>query len=206
MFEFTHYNGKQLVQSIVKQEELKLLKTREGAEEAAKLDSTVSDLPDLVRDALLGMPHTNKRASSTRKWYDYYDQETMDLTYEMYKMDFAVFGYSHAIEQRTDLVPPKMDRRDRLSVMKFDQFSRNSFMSKDGSKMRISQASLFGSVTKSMKTEMLRRSSTSALKQSLIQMDKDELLASVAGIRKVSTVREDSIEGWAEGSGRSKDD
>ena len=58
MFEYTHFNGKQLVQSVVKQEELKLLKTREGAKEAMKMDSTVSDLPDLVRDALLGMPHT----------------------------------------------------------------------------------------------------------------------------------------------------
>ena len=58
MFEYTHYEGRQLVQSIVKQEELKLLKTREGAEEAIRLDSSVSDLPDLVRDALLGMPHT----------------------------------------------------------------------------------------------------------------------------------------------------
>ena len=58
MFEYTHSNGKQLVQSVVKQEELKLLKTKEGAKEAMKMDSTVSDLPDLVRDALLGMPHT----------------------------------------------------------------------------------------------------------------------------------------------------
>ena len=58
MFEYTHFNGKQLVQSIVKQEELKLLKTKEGVDEAIKQDSSVSDLPDLVRDALLGMPHT----------------------------------------------------------------------------------------------------------------------------------------------------
>lgn len=47
--------GKQIVQSVVKQEELKLLKTRDGAKEAMKQDSTISDLPDLVRDALLGM-------------------------------------------------------------------------------------------------------------------------------------------------------
>ena len=58
MFEYTHHEGKQLVQSIVKQEELKLLKTREGVKDAIKADSSVSDLPDLVRDALLGMPHT----------------------------------------------------------------------------------------------------------------------------------------------------
>lgn len=43
------------MQSVVKQEELKLLKTMDGAKEAVKQDNTISDLPDLVRDALLGM-------------------------------------------------------------------------------------------------------------------------------------------------------
>ncbi len=51
----THTIGKQIVQSVVKQEELKLLKTRAGAMEAMKQDNTISDLPDLVRDALVGM-------------------------------------------------------------------------------------------------------------------------------------------------------
>mmetsp|Transcript_6609 Transcript_6609/g.14640 ORF Transcript_6609/g.14640 Transcript_6609/m.14640 type:complete len:343 (+) Transcript_6609:241-1269(+) len=92
MFEFTHYNGKQLVQSVVKQEELKYLKTKEGAHTLQQKDTSVSDLPDIVRDALLGMPHTNKRATS-QKWYDYYDQPTLDLAYEMYKTDFEIFGY-----------------------------------------------------------------------------------------------------------------
>lgn len=50
-----HMIGKQIVQSVVKQEELKLLKTRDGAKEAMKQDNTISDLPDLVRDALVGM-------------------------------------------------------------------------------------------------------------------------------------------------------
>jgi len=50
-----HTTGKQIVQSVVKQEELKLLKTRDGATEAMKQDNTISDLPDLVRDALVGM-------------------------------------------------------------------------------------------------------------------------------------------------------
>lgn len=39
MFEYTHFNGKQLVQSVVKQEELKLLKTKDGAKEAMKVDT-----------------------------------------------------------------------------------------------------------------------------------------------------------------------
>ncbi|KAL7541382.1 hypothetical protein ACHAXR_010864 [Thalassiosira sp. AJA248-18] len=187
MFEYTHFNGKQLVQSVVKQEELKLLKTKDGAKEAMKTDSTVSDLPDLVRDALLGMPHTNSRKTS-QKWFDYYDQETMDLTYEMYARDFEVFGYNTTIEQRPDLVAPKKDRRSALGGMKFDQFSRNSFMNSSG--MRVSQANLFGSVRSSTRKEMYRRSSTSALKKSLVELNRDEIFASVAGIRHISTVEE----------------
>ena len=37
---------------------------------------------------------------------------------------------------------------------------------------------------------MYRRSSTSALKKSLVEMDRHEILASVAGIRNITTVRE----------------
>mmetsp|Transcript_24061 Transcript_24061/g.49224 ORF Transcript_24061/g.49224 Transcript_24061/m.49224 type:complete len:456 (+) Transcript_24061:54-1421(+) len=147
-FEYTHYNGKQLVQSVVKQEELKYLKTRDGAEEAIKLDNSVSDLPKIVREALLGMPHTNKRATS-KKWYDYYDQETLNLTYDMYKLDFDVFGYEIEMKQRPDLKPPRPSRRDDMQAMKFDRFSRDSFMSRDGKRM--SQASIFNSVRDSVK-------------------------------------------------------
>jgi hypothetical protein len=78
-FEFTHFQGKQLVQSIVKQEELKLLKTKEDSTKAIQEDSTVADLPDIVRDALLGMPHTNSRKTS-KKWFDYYDQGVLMTT------------------------------------------------------------------------------------------------------------------------------
>ena len=35
-----------------------------------------------------------------KKWYDYFDQETMDLTYEMYKMDFEVCGYDTAMQTK----------------------------------------------------------------------------------------------------------
>lgn len=106
MFEYTHHgHARQIVRSIVKQEELKYLKFKEGAQEAIKQDSSVANLPDIVRNALVGMPHTNKRATG-KKWHDYYDQETMDLTYEMYKQDFAVFNYDRAIPQRPDLAPP----------------------------------------------------------------------------------------------------
>ena len=43
---------------------------------------------------------------TAREWYDYYDQEALDLTYEMYRRDFAVFGYSPVIAQRPDLQCP----------------------------------------------------------------------------------------------------
>ena len=103
--DFTHFEGKQLVQSIVKQEELKFLKREEDLGLAVANDSSVKDLPDLVRSALLGMPHTNSRKSN-KKWYEYFDQETMNMTYEMYKADFEAFGYPAEIEQRPDLVSP----------------------------------------------------------------------------------------------------
>merc|ERR1712157_212304 len=109
MFEYTHRghgpNARQIVRSIVKQEELKHLKFKEGAREATEQDSSVANLPDIVRNALVGMPHTNKRAAG-KKWWDYYTQETLDLTFEMYKQDFTVFNYDSAIPQRPDLEPP----------------------------------------------------------------------------------------------------
>ena len=186
MFEYTHYEGRQLVQSIVKQEELKLLKTKEGAMEAMKEDNSVSDLPELVRDALLGMPHTNSRKTS-KKWYDHYDQETMDLTYEMYKMDFVTFGYDVAIKERPDLVPPRINRRSQMHSQA--SWSRNSYVNDSG--VRTSQANLFGSVRGSMRKEMYMRSSTSALKRSLVELNRDEILANVAGLRNISTVGEE---------------
>lgn len=111
-FEYTHIEGKQMVQSVVKQEELKLLKTKEDAEKAIAEDSTVADLPDPVRDALLGMPHTNSR-KTTKKWFEFYDQETLDLTYEMYQHDFVVFNYSPTLSQRSDLQPPALYRKEQ---------------------------------------------------------------------------------------------
>jgi hypothetical protein len=183
MFEFTHFEGKQLVQSIVKQEELKLLKTKAGAEEAIRADSSVSDLPDLVRDALLDMPHANAR-KTTRKWYDHYDQETLDLTYEMYREDFAVFGYSAALGQRPDL------RRPATARPSLAGFSRDSFKAPGGA--RRSQAPLFGSVRSSVRQDMLVRSKMRSLGRSLGQLNRHEVWASVAGIRGVFSVREDS--------------
>jgi hypothetical protein len=67
--------------------------------------TSIRDLPDTVRDALLGMPHENKRRTET-PWYDYFDQETLNLTYEMYRKDFEIFNYSPKLQQRPDLEVP----------------------------------------------------------------------------------------------------
>ena len=104
--EFTHYQGTQLVRSIVKQEELKYLKTTEDEHVAVQKDSSVKDLPPLVRNALLGMPHTNARSTGATKWYDYYNQETLDMVYDMYHQDFTVFQYDPILKQRPDLKQP----------------------------------------------------------------------------------------------------
>ncbi|KAL3911290.1 MAG: hypothetical protein SGILL_007338 [Bacillariaceae sp.] len=133
-FEYTHENeGKhQLVHSIVKQEQLKYLKHVKEYQRQRDVDSnddssiassnassepqqrdvdddknftSIRDLPDTVRNALLGMPHDNKRRTET-PWYDYFDQETLNLTYEMYQRDFEVFNYSPKLEQRPDLDLP----------------------------------------------------------------------------------------------------
>jgi len=194
MFEYTHHQGKQIVQSVVKQEELKFLKTKDGAKEAVKQDNTISDLPDLVRDALLGMPHTNSRKTG-QQWWDFYDQETMELTLEMYGMDFEVFGYERTIKQRPDLVPPKKDRGVILTMSKYDGFSRNSLLGTDG--IRLSQRSLFNSVKSSVRSDAEDARRNHTLKQSLIEGNKDELLGALVRFRffsEVAEVDEDKLE------------
>lgn len=102
-FEYTHFDGRQLVKSIVKQEDLKCLKA--ASESPVSQDTTVSNLPSIVRSALIGMPHTNQRNIS-KKWYDYYDQRTLELVYEIYQTDFDVFNYCPVLPKRPDLLPP----------------------------------------------------------------------------------------------------
>lgn len=118
-FEYTHFERRQLVQSIVKQEELGQLKTSEGRNEAIQHGSSVKDLPEPVLQALLGMPRTNQR-SYNRKWYDYYCQESLNLTFELYQHDFEIFQYSPALEQRPDLASPE----SALSVPAFPRSRR----------------------------------------------------------------------------------
>lgn len=136
-FEYTHYEGEQLVKSIIKQEDLKYLKdeySEKKKEESTELappegpsptsssagptadapetqsrraSSSISNLPPTVRDALLNMPHTNQR-KLRKEWYEYYTQETLNKVYEMYEQDFAQFGYSPVLQQRPDLEPPPL--------------------------------------------------------------------------------------------------
>lgn len=68
--------------------------------------SSIHGVPETIRRSLLGMPHENKR-STTKPWYEYYDQETLNLTYEMYHRDFDIFGYDVILKQRPDLEVPR---------------------------------------------------------------------------------------------------
>lgn len=121
-FEFTHSDGKQLIKSIIKQEELKLLKKKQDCNDPENQKKTsVSDLPDLVRKALLDMPRTNSRAKDGKKWYEYYDQETLDLVYEMYHKDFDVFEYNPILVQRHDLKAPKLYTKNQQPANECDQ-------------------------------------------------------------------------------------
>jgi len=113
MYEYTHFEGAQLVQSIVKQEELKYLKQKGDIDKIQ--DSSVRNLPETVREALLGMPHTNKRKTS-KPWYEYYDQETLELTYKLYQVDFEIFEYPSTIPQRPDLKAPKVSKKLAESI------------------------------------------------------------------------------------------
>jgi Sulfotransferase family len=108
-FEYTHWNGKQIVHSVIKQEELKYLhkEQQDSGSDESSAPTSVTDLPDVVRDALCNMPHTNQR-SLKKAWYEYYNQRTLDLVYEIYHKDFEVFGYSPTLAERPDLEPPSL--------------------------------------------------------------------------------------------------
>lgn len=129
-FEYTHYAGKQLVQSIVKQEELDFLTTKEELPMAVAQDSSVSDLPDVVRNALLGMPHSNQRTTK-KKWYDFYTQETLELVYDLYQSDFDIFNYSTEMPNRPDLKSPSQTHTlsDQVEAMLRDSMKSEELRS-----------------------------------------------------------------------------
>merc|ERR1712087_539123 len=76
-------------------------------------DDTTLNLPSAVHQALVEMPHDNSR-KTTVPWYELYDQNTLELVYEMYHHDFDVFGYDIDLKQRPDLhAPPRIEWRSR---------------------------------------------------------------------------------------------
>eukprot|EP00547_Thalassionema_nitzschioides_P004146 CAMPEP_0194212546 /NCGR_PEP_ID=MMETSP0156-20130528/12548_1 /TAXON_ID=33649 /ORGANISM="Thalassionema nitzschioides, Strain L26-B" /LENGTH=453 /DNA_ID=CAMNT_0038940401 /DNA_START=27 /DNA_END=1388 /DNA_ORIENTATION=- len=126
-FEYTHYEGMQLVHAVLKQEEIKELESPLSKKSCAKNHSPDSpplyDLPWAVKGAFAGLPRVNGR-TTPKPWYDYYDQETLNMVYETYKLDFAIFGYLPTVAERPDLQPPPGDPID-LEEAGFELFSRN---------------------------------------------------------------------------------
>jgi len=103
MHEFTHHNGEQYVPNIIKQEDLKYI-SKPDKYPSKVVERRYSSLPNKIRQALIDMPHSNRRKPD-KKWYDMYTQELMDLVLEMYKDDFLQYSYDTAIPNRPDLVP-----------------------------------------------------------------------------------------------------
>eukprot|EP00924_Labyrinthula_sp_SR-Ha-C_P010108 maker-scaffold_40-snap-gene-2.71-mRNA-1 protein AED:0.08 eAED:0.16 QI:0/0/0.5/1/1/1/2/91/385 len=96
--------GNQLVNTILKQEQLKKLMATEFKD---------SEVPEDVAKALTGIPHANKRVRKL-PWQQFYDQETMDMCLEMYLEDFKQFNYDVKIQRRTDLVPKVQTEQEVL--------------------------------------------------------------------------------------------
>ena len=133
-FEYTHFEGVQLVQSIVKHEEMEELRTpfagsskgQVREDKSGKSDDSsppLYDLPFVVKDAFVDLPRVNQRKLE-KPWYDYYDQETLNMTFEMYRLDFAIFHYSSTIAERPDLKPPPLEPID-VDSLGFETMNRN---------------------------------------------------------------------------------
>ena len=98
---FTHDREKQLVGHVVRMEEIALLSPQHGGDRAAAprilhREPKQSELPPVVRRAILGMLRTNARPLQ-KAWQEYYDADTAALVLEMYKRDFELFGYPTAV-------------------------------------------------------------------------------------------------------------
>lgn len=103
MFEFTHRDGKQLVASVIKQENLREI-VKGNLDECFAADSKhgTGPIPARVLQALRDMPHANKRKRA-KPWQEYYTPRTLALVREMYAADFQIFGYDDTIPGRPDL-------------------------------------------------------------------------------------------------------
>jgi len=158
-FEYTHFEGVQLVQSIVKHEELEDLVTVPYTTDDDDVSQPLSELPAVVRAAFVGMPRVNQR-NTERHWTSYYDQKTLDQTHELYKMDFAVFGYPTTIDERPDLKPPRdVVSENDLRSFGVESFSRNTAAAGMGSEQR-----------KRRRTLLSRAASLSAERSSMVEI------------------------------------
>ncbi|GBG29551.1 Hypothetical Protein FCC1311_057722 [Hondaea fermentalgiana] len=108
MFEYTHLDGEQIVKCIIKQEELKTLWMPGLKIQSRRHKKRLKEIPPKVADALRSMPHANSRKRS-KPWWDYYDQELVDLVATNYAEDFYYFGYDIALPNRPDLKPPPIE-------------------------------------------------------------------------------------------------
>ncbi len=127
-FEYTHFEGLQLVHAILKQEEMEelsspLAATKNTCKPSSSDCPPLYDLPWAVKEAFVDLPRANERKTS-KPWYEYYDQETLNMVYEVYKLDFAIFGYSKSIAERPDLQDPPGETID-LEGLGFEPLSRN---------------------------------------------------------------------------------
>mmetsp|Transcript_28596 Transcript_28596/g.62564 ORF Transcript_28596/g.62564 Transcript_28596/m.62564 type:complete len:493 (-) Transcript_28596:705-2183(-) len=91
MVDFTHdADGSQIVQYVIKQEELKSMRS------SSPLPS-VANLSGPLKQALLDMPHANNRKRG-KPWHEFYDAETEAIVLGMYRKDFEVFGYDTSLD------------------------------------------------------------------------------------------------------------
>ncbi|GBG28036.1 Hypothetical Protein FCC1311_042592 [Hondaea fermentalgiana] len=100
MYEFTHEKQRQLIDCVVKQENLRGIVNGTLNECFHKDES--APIPPIVLQALRDMPHSNRRKRA-KPWQDYYNRRTARLVYEMYKEDFTIFKYDAHIPGRPEL-------------------------------------------------------------------------------------------------------
>mmetsp|Transcript_6864 Transcript_6864/g.7854 ORF Transcript_6864/g.7854 Transcript_6864/m.7854 type:complete len:451 (+) Transcript_6864:176-1528(+) len=110
MHAYTHINGKQVINTIIKQEQLKRL---------VASDWKGVNVPPKIQKALTGIPHANRRVRKIA-WHQYYNQATMDMVLEMYAEDFDIFGYEKTIPNRPDLAP-RVEVDKRRVAFSFDR-------------------------------------------------------------------------------------
>jgi hypothetical protein len=116
--EYTHMAGRQLVMTVIKQEDLKEIVSAGGGpcfsaasardvESGAAARALHGSVPQRIVQVLQSMPHTNRRQRE-KPWQDYYNARTLQLVIEMYRADFELFGYPVTVPGRPDLDEPAL--------------------------------------------------------------------------------------------------